>query len=273
MQALAALGAGLELRLAHTEAPPEVAARLRAIETAMGLDDLDGVPPAQQAMALGLIRTYVAHAVELLDDPAREPGWTYTEPAILDGWGRASTMVPAMIKTAPELQHVESFLDVGTGVGLLAVAAANIWPEATITGIDVWGPSLDRARANVKQAALDERITLRNQDVRDLDDIDAFDCAWVPTFFLPSAVLRAALPRVVAAVRPGGWIVLGRLDAPPDALARATHGFATIRHGGDELESTQAIELLAAEGCRDVRVLPRPGAVPLELVVGQRSLG
>src|SRR5262249_8393231 len=159
-----------------------------------------------QALALGLIRTYVAHAVELLDDPAREPGWTYTEPAILDGWGRASMMVPMMIKTAAELQDVASFLDVGTGVGLLAVAAANIWPEATITGIDVWGPSLDRARANVKEAALDERITLRNQDVCDLDDVDAFDCAWVPTFFLPPAALRAALPRVVAAVRPGGWV-------------------------------------------------------------------
>jgi methyltransferase family protein len=272
MQALAALGAGLELRLSQTDAPPEVAAQLRAVETAMGLDDLDDIPPPQQAIALGLIRTYVAHAVELLDDPAREPGWTYTEPTILDGWGRASTMVPAMIKTAPELQHVESFLDVGTGVGLLAVAAASIWPDATVTGIDVWGPSLDRARANVKEAALDERITLRNQDVRDLDDVDAFDCAWVPTFFLPSAALRAALPRVVAAVRPGGWIVLGRLDAPPDPLARATHGFATVRDGGGELASEHAIELLAAEGCCEVRVLPRPGSVPLELVIGQRPL-
>ncbi len=71
-------------------------------------------------------------------------------------------MVPPMIAGAnPALQDIASFLDVGTGVGQLAVAAAGLWPRATIVGIDVWQPSLERARANVAQAGLGERIELR----------------------------------------------------------------------------------------------------------------
>jgi tRNA1(Val) A37 N6-methylase TrmN6 len=68
-------------------------------------------------------------------------------------------MIPALIATAyPDLVNVRSFLDVGTGVGLLAVAAARVWPAATIVGIDPWEPSLERARANVAQAGLDGRM-------------------------------------------------------------------------------------------------------------------
>src|SRR5206468_2176457 len=117
---------------------------------------------------------------------------------------------------------VESFLDVGTGVGLLAVAAAGTWPDATVVGIDTWDASLEGAHANVESANLGDRITLRKQDVAEVDDVDAFDCVWVPTFFLTEAILEDALPKLVNATRPGGWIVLGRMIAPPDPVAKAT---------------------------------------------------
>ena len=124
-------------------------------------------------------------------------------------------MIPPMLAAAPEFEHVTSLLDVGTGVGWLAIAAANLWPSATVVGVDVWQPALERARTNVKEAGLDDRITLRNQDVTALDDVDAYDCAWVPTFFIPEDALPAGLERIARSVRPGGWIVLGRFEPPP----------------------------------------------------------
>src|SRR5206468_3263597 len=112
----------LELRQSGEAAPPEIVAALRAVSVAAGLEGVDELPPPQQMMLAAVARMYARHAVEILEHPARPAGWTYSDPEILDGWGRGSMMVPPMIAgAAPELANVESFLDVGTGVGLLAV--------------------------------------------------------------------------------------------------------------------------------------------------------
>ena len=116
-------------------------------------------------MVLNIIRLFFAESQDLLSEPARAPGWTFTDPTILEGMGRASMMIPNLLANAPELANVTLPPDVGTGVGWLAVGAANRWPAATVVGIDVWEPALERARANVRGAGLDDRITLRNQEV------------------------------------------------------------------------------------------------------------
>ena len=271
-EALAALGAELTLMQSAEPAPPEIVAALRAVSVAAGLGDLGELAPQQQAMVALQVRLYLRQAADLLDDPAREPGWTYTDPVILDGWGRGSAMVPMMMAANPELQAVESFLDVGTGVGLLAVAAAGVWPNATIVGIDTWDASLERARANVAQAALGDRVTLRTQNAADVDEEDCYDCVWIPTFFLTEGNLSRALPGLVRATRPGGWIVLGRFAPPPDPLAEATGTLRTIRGGGFDLDAKHAVELLQQAGCASVHAAPRVGPVPLELILGQKPI-
>jgi SAM-dependent methyltransferase len=272
-EALAALGAELTLKQSGETAPPEIVAALRGVSVAAGLGDLDELAPQQQLMVAALARTYIHQAAELLGDPARAAGWTFTEPAILDGWGRGSMMIPMLIAATPELREVERFLDVGTGVGLLAVAAAGTWPNATIVGIDRWDPSLERARANVAQAGLDARITLRRQDLLELNDVDEFDGVWVPTFFLTEAVLVEAMPRLVRATRPGGWIALGRMAPPPDPLAEATSTLDVVRGGGSPLDEKRAVEVLEQAGCSSVHAAPRVGPAPVELVLGQKPEG
>jgi SAM-dependent methyltransferase len=271
LEAMSALAAEANLALSGQSAPPEVAAALRNVREAAGLDDLGDLAPPQQMMVASLVRMQLAHALDLIDDPARSAGWTYTDPVILDGWGRGSMMVPALIAGAqPEFADFDSVLDVGTGVGLLAVAAAGVWPKAAIVGVDVWEPSLERARANVTQAGLDDRITLRNQDVVDLDDVDAFDCVWVPTFFVTESVLEDAMPALYRATRPGGWIVLGRFSPPTNPLAAATAALRTVRGGGADLDTDRAIELLEKAGFTSAHAAPRTGPAPLELVVGKK---
>jgi SAM-dependent methyltransferase len=209
-----------------------------------------------------------------VDDPGRAPGWTYTDPAILDGWGRASMMVPPMIAAShPDLATVERVLDVGAGVGLLAVSAAGVWPGATIVGIDPWEASLDRARANVAQAGLGDRITLRAEDLAAIDDEDEFDCVWIPSFFLSEADLEKGLPAAVRALRPGGWIALATSRGAPDAIGDAVAALRVIRGGGVVLDTTRALELLAAAGCEDAHVAPPPpGPAPLDLVLGRKPV-
>ena len=269
-QALAALGAELALDLADEKAPPEIDAALRAVSTAGGIS-VDDLPPPQKAILLGIIQLTLRQALDIVAEPGRDAGWTFTDPVILDGWGRASGMVPMAIAAShADLAQVERFLDVGTGVGLLAVSAANVWPSSTIVGVDPWEPSLERARHNVSQAGLGDRITLRNQTIGAVDDVDTYDCAWIPTFFLTEPDLEQALPAVVNAMRPGGWIVLGRMRTRPNPLAEAASALETIRFGGANLDPKRAEELLTNAGCVDVHTAPPAGPSPLELVLGRR---
>jgi SAM-dependent methyltransferase len=270
MDSLAAIGAELSLKTSGVTADPSIESALARVSAAAGVTDLDSIPPPQQAMALALIRMLFAQAADLLAEPGRAPGWTFTDPNLVDGYGRGSMMVPVRLAGEAELANVASFLDVGTGVGLLAVSAANVWPAATVVGIDVWEPSLERARANVGGAGLDDRITLRNQDLSALDDVDAFDCAWVPTFFVPDDVLKTGLARIMRAVKPGGWVVLGAFLTPPDPVAQATNALHTIRGGGCVLDLDRAAELLADAGFVAVHPLERTMPMPLGFVIGQR---
>ena len=43
------------------------------------------------------------------------------------------------------------------------IALASAYPEATVVGIDLDGPSIDRARENAKQQGVGDNITFANQ--------------------------------------------------------------------------------------------------------------
>src|SRR5437764_9404817 len=98
--AAAALAAELKLQQTGQHAPAEIDAALRAVSVAAGLGDLDQLAPEQRGILITRITTTLRHANELVDNPAREPGWVYTDPVILEGWGRASMAVPALIAQA-----------------------------------------------------------------------------------------------------------------------------------------------------------------------------
>jgi hypothetical protein len=269
--ALAAIGARLSLE-APGAAPgdPATLQALRDVCLAAGVGDLAELEPPQRMMLLGVIRMCFGQAGELLSQPERPPGWTYTDPAVLEGIGRGSMMVVRLMAARPELEKVASLLDVGVGVGWLTVAAAQQWPSATITGIDIWEPALERARTNIGASGLDDRVELRRQDVVDLDDVDVFDCAWVPTFFIPDASIVTAVANVVRAVEPGGHVVLGRFTDGGGDLADATSTLLTVRGGGTALSADDCLSLLRDAGCDEAQAVPVGGPMPLQLVIGRK---
>jgi protein-L-isoaspartate O-methyltransferase len=270
-EALAATGAQLSLAGSGADVDAEIGSALRAVVEAAGLPDLDDLGPPQQAMLAGFVRTLFGQAADLLAEPARPPGWRHTDVAVLEGQGRASMMIPGLFASAaPELGTVTSFLDVGAGVGWLSVAAAQRWPEAVVVGIDIWEPSVDRAQVNVAESGLDDRVTVRHQDVTELDDTDAYDCAWVPSFFLSEAAIPVALAKVVAALRPGGWVVVGGYEFPPDPLVAATMALRTTRDGGTDLGVEATSGLLRDAGCDEVRPLEGAWSAPIGFVIGHK---
>ena len=268
--ALAALGARLGIGEGDTVAP-DILAAIDDVLAAAGVSDVDGLEPQQRAMMAGLIRTMFAQSADLLGCPSRDAGWSYTDPVLLEGVGRASMMMPTLLRGSGELTGVSSLLDIGTGVGLLAVSAARVWPECTVTGIDVWEPSLELARRNVAAAGLNHRIEIRRQDILDLADADRYDCVWLPSFFFGPGVLAAALPKIIAATRPGGHVVAAHYEPPPDLLPRTTMRLRTIRDGGSMLDAGGAAGLLRGAGCQDVHSLARTWPVPFGFVTGRKA--
>ena len=270
-EALAAAGAELALAGPQDGGDPDVTAAVRGVSAAAGLPPLGELAPPQRETIAALIRMCLRQAQDLVDDPGRPPGWTFTHPDILAGWGRGSAMVPGLLAAAaPQFAGVRSFLDVGTGVGLLAIAAARTWPAATVTGIDIWEPALEIAAGNIKAAGLADRVTVRHADVASIDEAESYDCVWFPTFFVSEPVLDAAVPRLVRALRPGGWLVLGRMAPPPDPVAQAASALRTIRGGGADFAAPRLVSALEAAGCADAGALPRRGPAPMEFIVGQR---
>ena len=115
-----------------------------------------------------------------------------------------------------------------------------------------------------------ERVQLREQDVCDLDDVDAFDLVWLPAPFLTETALTAALPRVVAALAPGGWLVVGTNPPPGDDVGRAVARWVAALNGGSATDAPAMAGALVARGLSDVAAHPTVPGGPV-LVAGRRS--
>lgn len=161
-------------------------------------------------------------------------------------------------------------LDVGTGVGAMAVAYAEVFPQLSVVGIDVLPRVLELARRTVADSPAGARVELREQDVAALDDVGSFDLAWIPSPFIPEGALRAGLPRITAAVRAGGWVMLGHGKFGNDALENALTALKTRAYGGTPLEASQARQLLGDAGLVGVSTLETPPGAPA-LTVGRRD--
>jgi SAM-dependent methyltransferase len=250
MEALAAIGAELRLRQSGAPADPRLQTLLReAIQTIEpGL--LDDLTREQEAVALASINAFFRYALDLIDDPGRPPGWSFRDPAILQNFGQMSRgVVRAIDEFAPQLPEFNkalrqpgAFLDVGTGVGWLAIEAARTWPMLRIVGIDPWEPSLNLARQNLVDTAMTNRIELRMQGLEEIPHRDEFTFVWLPSPFLPPKIILSALAKIYAALKPGGWLVFGLFASPPDPLGRALTAFKVVRSGGhpwndDEVEA------------------------------------
>jgi ribosomal protein L11 methyltransferase len=122
----------------------------------------------------------------------------------------------------PRVQPGDRVLDVGTGSGVLAIAAALLG-AAHITAIEADPLACREARANVALNEVADRVDVVEARARPgfLPGEGPFDAV---TANLEGAHLLPLLPTLASAVVPGGWLAVGGLVAPErDAAIDAAH--------------------------------------------------
>lgn len=271
--ALAALAARLRLDELGTDGDGAVRAQLDRVTDVLGVrEQLDALDPGERAVLLAFARSYLAQGLDLVDDPAREGAWTYSDPVLLQAQGSASAVVATLLSDLGLVRPGARILDIGTGVAGLATAFCTVASDTTVVGIDPWPPALELARRTVAAAGLQSRVTLVETTIQDFEDPDGFDLAWLPSFFIPEAALDDAFVRVYELLRPGGRIVVGVTFADESApLAHATDDLVTVRSGGSVLGVDNAIARLTRAGFSALHELERTWNLPLRFVVGERA--
>jgi len=123
--------------------------------------------------------------------------------------------------------HPMEALDVATGTAGVAIALAR-QTEARLVGVDLSRPMLERGRQRVREAGLEDRITLRVARAEDLPfaprSFDAVSFTYLLRYVADPAATVAELSRVL---RPGG--VMASLDfyVPPNPAWRQAWRFYT----------------------------------------------
>jgi predicted O-methyltransferase YrrM/DNA-binding transcriptional ArsR family regulator len=226
-------------------------------------------------------RSTLLQAAELgRGGPLDREGWRHEDPALLHAQGvSSSAAVPALAAAFPSLGDLAermdrpgaAALDVGTGVAAIAIALCRRFPALRVVGLEPAKAPMAEARRNVVAAGLDRRIELRGQRVEDLADEAAFDFAFLPLVFLSTATLRAGLPAVHRALKPGGWVVTAALGAAGDALAPALARLKGTLWGSEALAPHEVRALLEEAGYVDVREIDVPAGATLLPVAARRD--
>lgn len=271
--ALSAVAARLKLDELGETGDPVLREQLDRVLDELGVgDQVAALEPGERAVILAFSRSYLAQGLDLVDDPTRASSWSHTDPVLLQAQGAASGVVATLLTDLGLVQNGARILDVGTGVARIAIAFCRLLPNATVVGIDPWEPSLALARVNVAEAGVEDRVTLVAALVQELEDEEGFDLAWLPSFFIPEAVLEPAVERLHGVLRPEGRTVVGVTFADDsDRLAAVTDDLMTVRSGGSVVDAARAADLLQHAGFEDVREIDRTWNPPLRFVVGTRA--
>lgn len=278
-EALGALAGRLRAGVEGLELDPDVAASLDGVVDALGID-VTGMSTQERAMLAATARTIVLLAADLAANPERPPGWAVRDPEMMLSLGRLSAQLAGVIAAiAPRLDGLSEALgregavicDVGCGVGALAVAFARTWPAARVVGLDPWPPALALARDEIARGGVADRVDLRQIGVEELDDADTFDLAWFAAPFVPPALLPAGLARVHAALKPGGWLVLGQFAGPPDPVALAAARLRVVRAGGYLGTDDELLAMLDDAGFGAARPIERTWQAPMAMIVARRD--
>ena len=125
-------------------------------------------------------------------------------PAFGDGHHATTQMCLEMLEQ--EIRGGERILDVGTGSGILAIAAAKLGAR-TVLGAEIHGPSCEAALANIRLNGVERAVHVFQGSVDAIHPGQMFDLA-VANLYNAQQVMEV-LPELTRRIRPGGMMICG----------------------------------------------------------------
>jgi SAM-dependent methyltransferase len=202
--------------------------------------DLGHVAPFARA-TIGFVKQ-VDHLIEAfrtgggvswaqLGADAREGQAGANRPLFLGPLGRE--YLPSIPDVDATLRAGGRVADVGCGFGWSSIGIALAYPDATVDGYDVDGPSVDAARRNAREAGVDDRVRFHAVDAATVDGpaydaVFAFECI----HDLPGPVSVLAAMRRLAGDH-GAVVVMDErvaetFTAPGDEVERLMYGYSLM---------------------------------------------
>jgi len=150
--------------------------------------------------------------------------------------GRLDIGTATLFRQAPPPTEGDSFLDLGCGYGVIAIALALARPAATIWAVDVNERALALTERNARSIGLADRIRVAVPD--DVPPDIRFDGIWSnPAIRIGKAQLHEMLLRWFPRLLPGGaaLMVVGK-NLGADSLQRwlSEQGYPTQRLASDK---------------------------------------
>jgi predicted O-methyltransferase YrrM len=202
----------------------------------------------------------------------RDLAWDHADPDLLQAQGDLSvgggprlTARLHLLDGIPErvASGTATLLDVGTGVAAMPIAACREVPGLRVVGLEPHPPSAELAERNVAAAGLASRVELRRERVEDLRERERYDVVHLPLVFMADDVVVEALPRVHAALRPGGWLLTGTLALDGPGLSAAVSRLRARLWGSDALTREALRALLEDAGFDPIRSFDGGGTLHL----------
>lgn len=149
-------------------------------------------------------------------NPAKDRVVIRIEPGMAFGTGTHET-TRLCLKAIMRFFKGGSFLDVGTGTGILAIAAAKLFPEARVAACDTDAEAVEIAKENARLNGVEDRIDFRvgSVDESGSEPVSAsvdFVCA-----NLTADAITTLLPALIGASC-GRLVLSGILDSQLDAI-------------------------------------------------------
>ena len=94
--------------------------------------------------------------------------------------GYRSSLDPILLASFLKAEKKDKIIDLGTGNGIIALLAAQRYPDARITGIDIQDALLEVAKKNVALNNLGKRVEIKKADIREVSvhfKAESFDTA------------------------------------------------------------------------------------------------
>ncbi len=153
------------------------------------------------------------------------------DPGMAFGTGLHPTTRMCLELLEQRVQPGMRVLDVGTGSGILALAAARLG-AASVLALDVSSVAVEAAQANVRANGLEERVTVRSGSL-EVTSGERYDLVVANII---ARVIAALAPVLVGALVPGGLLIASgiideRLSLAEEALRAA--GLAEIEQVRD----------------------------------------